>query len=116
MTAGMFQIWSDDRLGERGNNESTTDRDDEGQPEKGVVTARLIDATEQESGQTQHPAANISSLAAMTSHSAQQQPNTETPPSHWINKDENFHFPTMCPRGQTCQICPNQTCYIRTMN
>lgn len=35
MTAGMFQVRSDDRLGERGSNESTTDRDDEAQPEKG---------------------------------------------------------------------------------
>lgn len=69
---------------------------------------------EQETGlwQTQHPAADISSLTAMESHSAQRQPIMETLPSPWINKDEkNSIHPPWVPQDRWCQIVPNKTHY-----
>lgn len=81
MTAAMSQIGSDDRSGERGNNASAAERDGGGGSagKRGGYSASdgcqcVCKAREQETGlsQTQHPAAaDISSLAAMKSHSAQ---------------------------------------------
>lgn len=106
---------------DRENNESTTERDGEGQPEKGDVTARLMGATvfvRQENRKLASDKHNIllwifPAWLPWNPTLPSDSPIWKVLPPPWINKDDaNSIFPLCVPEdGQTCQICPNQTNY-----
>ncbi len=116
MTAGMLEIPREERLGRRerekimsqqrgGKRERERERVRVSQMRKGDSTSDgwqcVCKGREQETGlwQTQHPAADISSLAAMESQSAQRQAWAKIPPFPWINKVEgNSIYTAWIPR------------------
>lgn len=121
MTAGMFQTWSrgeEEREGERKMNDWVLAKEKGSvraiQKRKGDRWQCVCKDLEQETGlwQTQHPAADISSQAALESHSVQWQPSMETPPSPWVNKDgKNSIHPAGIPQDGRCQMGPIKTHY-----